>query len=323
MAVDIGRMYVTKSEAQSFVDSAAMAAAVQLDGSTAGLTRATNAASGDPKKWGFGLNTFSTITTKFATSPTGPWTTSPPSPANYYYAQVSATVTVPMYLIRVLVGSAAQVGALAVAGRSSITTMRGGEFPFSPYTRTANPDSPSDPYGYMIGNQYTLRWGAPGNKTTCGTDATNPSLATNGKVRGYCCVANNSPTIRQAIVSGDTDTVTIGSSVPMDTGAKNTEMTTIAERVNLDSDTSSTTYSQYVANGFGNGERVVVVPVNDGPPSYKTVGYAGFFLLTAGNYSSLGGNDSACAEYIGAWIQGVATPQISGGSGAFRLKLYQ
>jgi uncharacterized membrane protein len=37
LAVDIGRMYVTKGEAQSFVDSAALAAATKLDGTSSGL----------------------------------------------------------------------------------------------------------------------------------------------------------------------------------------------------------------------------------------------------------------------------------------------
>ena len=38
LAVDIGRMYVTKSEAQSFVDSAAFSGALQLDGTAAGIS---------------------------------------------------------------------------------------------------------------------------------------------------------------------------------------------------------------------------------------------------------------------------------------------
>src|SRR5690348_9845814 len=58
LAFDVGRMYVTKSEAQSFVDSAAMSAATELDGTSAGIARAQNAIAGNPKKWGFGANSF-------------------------------------------------------------------------------------------------------------------------------------------------------------------------------------------------------------------------------------------------------------------------
>jgi uncharacterized membrane protein len=34
LAIDLGRMYIAKSEAQSFVDSAALAAAAQLNGTS-------------------------------------------------------------------------------------------------------------------------------------------------------------------------------------------------------------------------------------------------------------------------------------------------
>jgi len=94
-----------------------------------------------------------------------------------------------------------------------------------------------------------------------------------------------------------------------------------------DTDTTSTTYAQYLASGTGNAERVVFVPVNSGPPNYTNLGFAGFFLLNASYYSGLGGNDSACAEYIGTYVQGAAGQQVSGlapgGSGAFHIKLYQ
>jgi hypothetical protein len=113
---------------------------------------------------------------------------------------------------------------MAAAGRSATSSLvAGGEFPFSPYTRIASPDNASDPFGYQIGNQYTLRWGAPGNKTTCGTDATSSNLSNNGKIRGYCCVSQSGASLRQAIVGGQTDPVAVGSPVPMDNGAKNTE----------------------------------------------------------------------------------------------------
>lgn len=322
LAVDVGRMYVTKSEAQSFVDSAAFAAALQLDGTAGGITRAQNAVTANPKRWQFQNDSFTNVTTAFSTSQNGPWVTNPGNPANYYFAQVQTSLSLPMYLIGALGSPNATIGAGAVAGRASTTGVPGGEFPFSPYTRSASPDNPTDPFGYKVGNQYTIRWGAPGNNTTCGTDATQPNLSTNGKIRGYCCVSQSAASLRQSIVGGDTDPITIGQPVPMDNGAKNTEMTAIADRVNEDRDTTSTTYAQYLANGTGNGERVVYVPVNSGAPSYTALGFAGFFLLDAGFYSGLKGNDSACAEYIGLYVQG-APPTPPGGSGAYHIKLFQ
>src|SRR5258706_3953151 len=109
----------------------------------------------------------------------------------------------------------------------------------------------------------------------------------------------------------------------MDNGAKNTEMSAIAMRVEEDSDTTSATYSQYRSAGNGNGERVVMVPVNNGAPNYIAVGFAGFFLLNDAAYTGLNGNDSACAEYIGTFLQGAPNPIPPGGSGAFHIKLFQ
>lgn len=324
LAVDIGRMYIVKSEAQSFVDSAALYAAAQLDGTSNGVALAQSAVAREPKKWGFGINAFTGVQTSFGTSSTGPWNTTPPAPpTGYYFVQVTTAVNLPMYLMGALTGVfSPSISAAAVAGRASTTSMPGGEFPFSAYTRAGSPDNAADPYGMQIGSQYTLRWGAPGTRSTCGTDATMPNLSTNGKTRGYCCVAQSAATLRQAIVSGETDPLSIGNPTPMDNGAKDTEMTSIALRVNMDSDIASATYAAYRAAARGNGERVVVIPMNGGGPNYTTLGYAGFFLLTPGQYTSLGGNDSACAEYIGAWVQGSPDPSPSG-SGAFHLRLYQ
>jgi hypothetical protein len=323
LAVDVGRMYITKNEAQAYVDSASVNAALKLDGTSAGITRATNSTSSDTGKWRFDTSPFSSVITSFATSSTGPFTTTPPNPpTGYNYVKVGTSMTLAMYLIRPISGPTASVGAAAVAGRRTINTLPSGVFPFSPYTRAASPDNAGDPYGYQIGNQYTFRWGAPGTKTSCGTDATSPNLSQNGSVRGYCCVSNSAADLRQAIVSAQTDSVTIGQDLSMDNGAKNTEMSAIGDRVAIDTDSTSATYADYVANGTGNGTRVVVVPVNSGSPDYTILGFAGFFLLNSSSYSGLKGNDSACAVYIGAWTQGVTMPPASG-SGAYRIRLTQ
>jgi hypothetical protein len=186
----------------------------------------------------------------------------------------------------------------------------------------AVPDNASDPYGYQVGDQYTFRWGSPGDQSDCGTDGSTPSLAENGKVRAYCCVSQSAAAIRQAIVGLATDPITIGQNVPMDNGAKDTEMTTIADRVALDTDATSDSYSDYISGGKGNGTRVVVVVVNNGPPNYVAMGFAGFFLLRGQDYAGLKGNDSACAEYIGSWTAGISN-HTAGGTGAYKLRLFR
>jgi Flp pilus assembly protein TadG len=316
LSIDIGRMYITHNEVQAYADSASLAAAVQLDGSPAGITRATNARAGDSDKWRFDTTPITNVTTTFGTSANGPFTSTPSDPKNYSYAKVVAVVNLPMSLLAPIVGRYAQVSASAVAGGTPITTVTDG-FPFSPYTRVASPDDATDPFGYKVGNPYTLRWGAPGNKTSCGTDETSKNLSSNGQIRGYCC-AGSASSIRAAIVGMNTDPVTLGNPVPMDNGAKDTEMTTIADRVTLDSDAKSATYSDYESSHTGNGMRVVVVAVNGGPPNYTAVGFAAFFLLTPDKYTKLNGNDSACAEYIGPW-----TGSVPAGAGAFHIRLVQ
>lgn len=339
LAIDIGRMYITKAEAQSFADSAALTAVTKLDGTSSGITNAVSAAQNDSDKWRFDTTKFTGVSVSFATSATGTFVSSPASPSAYKYVQVYVSATLPMYLIRIFSGPSATVAASAIAGSSSITTLNGGVFPFTPYSRatgygTPDTGSGSDPFGYTAGNQYTLRWGSPGTSTNCGTDdATSKTptvtLASQGKYRGYCCVSQSAASLRQAIEGLQTDSVTIGSTIARDNGAKDTEMTAIAYRVNIDSDTTSATYSAYKSAGNGNGARVVVVPVNTGPQGNANVNVAGlaaFFLLPASSYSSLGGNDSACAEYIGPWTEGVPFPPQSTGSSyssAYRLRLFK
>lgn len=336
LAVDIGRMYITKAEAQAFADSAALTAATKLDGTSSGITNATTAATNDNDKWRFDSSKFSNVSVSFSTSATGSFVSNPVNASGYNFVQVYVSASLPMYLIRVFSGPSATIAASAIAGQSSITSLNGGVFPFTPYSRATGYGAPdtgsgSDPFGYTAGNQYTLRWGAPGTRTNCGTDdaSSTAPLASQGQLRGYCCVSQSAASLRQAIVSLDTDSVTIGSTIVRDNGAKDTEMPAIAWRVNLDSDTTSTTYTAYKNGGNGNGARVVVVPVNMGPQGADTVNVAGlaaFFLLDSSYYSKLGGNDSACAEYIGPWTQGVPFPPQSTGSSyssAYRLRLFK
>ena len=67
---------------------------------------------------------------------------------------------------------------------------------------------------------------------------------------------------------------------------------------------------------------MVFVPVNSGPPNFINVGFAGFFLLNDSAYTGFKGNDSACGEYIGTYVQGEPGLPPTG-SGAFHIKLFQ
>src|SRR5262245_37915260 len=95
MAVDIGRLYIIKNETQAYCDAAALAAALQLDGTSQGITDATNAALAVGNKYNFdstalttqcvtsGSNQVTTncVTVDFATTQGGTYSTNPGSPS--------------------------------------------------------------------------------------------------------------------------------------------------------------------------------------------------------------------------------------------------
>jgi uncharacterized membrane protein len=105
LAMDVGKTYITKNEAQAFADAGALAAALKLDGTSAGVTNAQTAATSLGNKWNFASTAFSGTTVDVATSSAGPWTSasSPPSPAtNYTYVRVTASASVNLYFTPVI-----------------------------------------------------------------------------------------------------------------------------------------------------------------------------------------------------------------------------
>ena len=70
LGIDIGRMYVIRSELQAFSDAAALNAALQLDGTEQGIARARQAASAlttgpHAMKWDLGSQPITDITSSF------------------------------------------------------------------------------------------------------------------------------------------------------------------------------------------------------------------------------------------------------------------
>jgi uncharacterized membrane protein len=96
LAIDIGRMYVIRAELQSFTDAAAIAAALQLDGTDAGLKRAradaTRLASGPhAMRWDMGTQPITNIKTSFSADQAG-----------VRSARVVATERAPIIFLRLL-----------------------------------------------------------------------------------------------------------------------------------------------------------------------------------------------------------------------------
>jgi hypothetical protein len=343
LAYDIGRMYIAKNEAQNFVDAAALAAVLELDGTSEGIARARSRVANDPNRWNYAQTAFANSTVLFAKAEDGPWESIPLTPKGYGYASVSTTVPVPLTFLPMInstsavpggafflftINSTADVKASSNGAQELQSGFKDGLFPFSPFAhdRNAGPH-----FGLTPGQMYTLRWAsnfnATGNNDTrmCPGDRTDAmrELARAGTAsdRGFI-ESTSSDIIRQSIVY-DYQSVfrEIGDAVNMTGGVKQDQKDSLMERVLQDSNHTAATFAEYQASGSGNGRRVVGVPINSGAPDFIIVQIAAFFLSTADEYASAqGGNMPFCAEYIGSWVKGSTRPGVNE-TGAYVVKL--
>lgn len=324
LAVDLGRLYVVKNEMQAYADSASLAAAVEVDGTAAGITGALNAVASNTNRWNLGTAAFTGTQTDFATQQSGPWLSNPSPAANYRFVRVRASGVMKLYFLPAVAGpGTANVSAMAAAGQVIKQNFREGVFPFSPLAHSSTPPD----FGYTSGEWYTLRWGSNprvGKNVCPGDDAeqwVDLAAAGSSSERGYI-EETSSAIIRMAIEQDyQTGTLTIGEPVNMSGGNKQTQGDSLITRVNQDTDPSSTSYAQYEAGGAGNGRRLVVVAINSGDPGYIVLGFHLFFLLHSSEYDS-GGNRPFCAEYVGPYVQG-SRSKGAGEAGAYVVRLVQ
>jgi len=196
LAFDIGRMYITKNEAQTFADSASLYAAQKLDGTSAGLTNADNAVKNNPNSWNFATTAFDPKKTivEYSVDGSTNWATSSSvkSPATVAYVRVTAVVdNFPMFLLPAtgFSGTTATIKAAAVAGQilaggsttppppsgplsltppSSSRTVSSNPvrtlFPYSPVSQVDGVNAattlladPTGNFGFTVGQQYDLK----------------------------------------------------------------------------------------------------------------------------------------------------------------------
>ena len=89
LAFDVGRIYITRNEAQVFTDAAAMTAAQKLDGTKAGLERAKDAVAHIPMRWNLGTQEFRGVIVEFSADGRK-WETEPTDAANVKTVRVTA-----------------------------------------------------------------------------------------------------------------------------------------------------------------------------------------------------------------------------------------
>lgn len=330
LAVDFGTAYIIRNEAQSFCDSAALGAALELDGTEAGLNKARARALATPNRWGFGNTAFSGVSVEFASAPEGPWSTAPGSPAGVRFARAVAGADAPMVFLPLVTNERIMaVQARAVAGQVEKTTFRNGVFPFSPFAH----DPADDNFGFTKGTWYTLRWPNNMNKHAmpCDGDKDNADVLqmkedSGPSVQGYID-SNSAADIRAAILTDEVHggrIYTVGEPLFMSSGNKQSQERAMQDRVNQDTDTTSRTYAEYTANGGDkSGRRLVTVPVNGGPAdNFRIKGFALFFLGTPSTYQ-ISPSESFCAEYVGPSVLGGTNQGGGTSSGAFSVRLVQ
>lgn len=349
MAVDIGRMFIGKSEVQSFCDSASLTAAQKLNGTSAGITAATNAVANNSNTWNLDSTVVSNPTVDFATSLSGPWSTNPGSPSGYIFVRVQATVPLKLYFLPAIVPVTLQnVSARAIASQIAQTTLPQGLGPYS-----AVGPNPSDPnFGLVVGQEYDIQWPAynssRGNcpstpsdcfvKAPCAGDqnAVTESLVVQNwgaSINGYWGSNANSTIDSEVLDNVQLQPVSIHDDIVMATGNKNAEATALDTRVNEDGYLADNSVTNYGASPLHNGRRLLAVPIvtpvaPGGTPEGYVLGY-GNFLLEVNNhnpsdyYTAGGGNDPFCAIYYGPYVQGGTDPGGNGSAGYYKVRLVQ
>lgn len=307
LAVDLGRLYITRNELQGYADAAALAAAMQLNGKQSGVTRAVSAVDAGANRYEFGTRTVSSTqrTVAFSTSTAAGWSQSPASNqlAGLQYARVSVSADLPLYFMPFVKGpSQRTLSVQAVAGRVPASTMAAGNLlPASPIAPNA-----SDPvhFGFVPGARYALRWSsnlggnsgtgngnnfniAPPSGSTCegdlalgwGAGSTIDRARESGSFRGWWGSSSGN-SLDEWIGHGYPYAKSAGETIEMHTGTKNGRKNAMESRVNSDTDHVSTTYAAYESNlsgsyRLGNGRRLVAVPINAGPLNYVAGGSPG------------------------------------------------
>ena len=320
LAIDLGRIFVYKSELQTFADNSAMAAVAKMDGSQTGIQSANAMALTGPdgaalaNKVNFDSTTISTVTPTYATSFAGTYdsyaTASTPATNTYRFVKVLASANVSLSFLPVLpnIANAYTVSASATAGQQPQASIsNGGLLPFAP---DAHNLADTTNFGLTPGTQYSLKW-ANGNTSTCAGDITFTPPGSPPSEHGFVDIGegNSNSNVRTAIINGGYPNA---NSSPSSVGAGDTLggvpgnrgssiFDALATRAAEDTDDTSASYSQYKTGGTGNGRRVVTVAVagtwsgNGANASTTIVGFANFFLSTS--YSGTSG--AICAAYIG------------------------
>ncbi len=306
LVFDLGRAFVSKNEAQAFTDATSLAAAIRLNGTSAGITAAKNEIAASTNKWHFSSKPFSSVTAEFSTDKVN-WSTSPMNATNVKYVRVTApSNSVTMYFLSTAgVPSSLTVAARSVAGSELPTTFGQGVFPFAPLAHSTTPPD----FGYVKGDELTLLWpssvgsnGPVKMNNLCQADKNQAALdavqAGTTSDRGYIQESSASA-IAAAIEDDHMDyTITLGQPVTRTGGVKSHDVThSLGERVAQDTSPNTVDYDGYLAGHDSSPmRRVVIVPIVSDATYASAIGFVKVFLPPDQPNNP---NDAKCATYIG------------------------
>lgn len=171
LVIDLGHLYVVKSELQNAADSGALAGAEEINLSTAGINNATAKAISFAQQNKYNFSTTLVITNaniSFGPSPDGPWFSvaqAAASPAGKSFIKVdTGTKSVSTYLMGAAGIANIATSGIAVAGRFVVDITPLGMCAVDPTTRFAARTSPTLPtlpqelveYGFRRGTTYNM-----------------------------------------------------------------------------------------------------------------------------------------------------------------------
>jgi len=311
LAIDLGRMYITKNEAQTFADSAALYAAQQLDGTTVGLANADNAVATNPNAWNFGTTAFAGTITEYSADGLTNWQTSgkvsASQAANITYVRVTPVVNnVALFFLPVTgTGTTATVKAQAIGGQVLLGCTTCGLGPPSsqnppgssngapvlfPYSPIANVDATGskglpttgDPFGFTPGTQYDLKWPANAsvgtlgnNKVPCAGDNNTQMVNRESGASSHLGeIVLNSASALAADITMQDDAVGVSVSIDQSVNPTTGQKNSIVKALNDRAAQDTDNSSLSYANYNGNGRRLITVIVNNGYANAAGVPYA-------------------------------------------------
>jgi len=356
LAVDVGKMFIAKNETQVYCDSAALGAALMLDGTTTGIDNALASVANSANTWNLDTAKISNPTVRFATSSAGPWLANPNPATGYSYARVSSTVSMNLYFIPIVVNQYSQnVASSATAAQVPITTFTQG---LAPYTAiAANATGPN--FGLIPGNSYDIQWPTYNNGASCDPTKSNKidncflsppcpgdSFIAKQEVinswgqssSGYWGDSSNSVIQQEILNVIQLEAVAVGTNIQpvLTSGQKQSQSGYLDQRANQDISTDFITNndSQMLSNYFSphlhNGRRLLPIPIvlPSSTANTSVVGYGSFLLYSNGANSdyykkTTNGNSPFCAVYAGPYQVGGTGVGTGGTTGATYVKLVQ